>query len=175
MTIYLTSDEHFGHRNILIYEPMRPFRKVSEMDSTLIKWHNEIVGPKDHVIHNGDFVPFYGPEKRGYFRSLMQRYEGHGIHHLIIGSHDEAPVPFYLDIGFTSVHSVMWFRYKGLRFVVVHDPAKYIAIPGRDGVVTLCGHVHSLFDRVPGKNVINVGVDVRQYRPISIDKIIEML
>jgi calcineurin-like phosphoesterase family protein len=170
MTIYVTADEHYGHHNILRYED-RPFKNMSKMETEISRFHNELVKNNNHVIHAGDFIPFLGPERKNYFRSIMKKYEGHGIHHLVVGNHDEAPFEFYLNIGFTSVHTAMWFNYKGFRFVIVHDPAKYIAIPKKENQIILCGHVHSLFTIV--KNVVNVGVDVWDYKPVSLDKIIQ--
>jgi calcineurin-like phosphoesterase family protein len=60
---FFTADEHYGQANIIKYCD-RPFASVEEMDSEIIKRHNELVGPKDVVIHAGDFTlakkPFAG-------------------------------------------------------------------------------------------------------------------
>lgn len=170
MTIYVTGDEHFSHHYILTYEN-RPYKNMNLMEQGIIDKHNQIVKPNDKVIHVGDFIPFLGPDRKHYFTKIMKKYQGHGIHHLVLGNHDEAPFEFYLNIGFVSVHSAMWFNYKGFRFVVVHDPAKYIAIPKKENQIILCGHIHSLFKII--KNVINVGVDVWDYKPVSLDNIIK--
>ena len=54
MTKFLTSDEHYNHKNILGY-CSRPFSTVEEMNQALIDNHNSVVGPNDEVIHLGDF------------------------------------------------------------------------------------------------------------------------
>src|SRR5258707_15236022 len=55
MTIYFTSDTHFGHGGALgIFG--RPFGSVAEMDEALIAGWNERVRPGDEVWHLGDFA-----------------------------------------------------------------------------------------------------------------------
>jgi len=55
MSILFTSDQHFGHANIIKFLE-RPFRDVHEMDQTLIDAWNDAVGPDDVVYHLGDFT-----------------------------------------------------------------------------------------------------------------------
>ena len=42
MRVFLTSDLHFGHKNIIEYEK-RPFRNVEDMNAGIIKNWNKIV------------------------------------------------------------------------------------------------------------------------------------
>lgn len=53
MTIWFTSDHHFGHDNIVDYAS-RPF-SVEEQDGIMIERWNSVVGPNDIVHHLGDF------------------------------------------------------------------------------------------------------------------------
>ena len=55
MAIYLISDTHFHHENIL-YTCKRPFSNVQEMNATLIANWNNTVGADDTVYHLGDFA-----------------------------------------------------------------------------------------------------------------------
>jgi calcineurin-like phosphoesterase family protein len=50
-TFFFTADEDYGHENI-IRDCNRPFTSVDEMDADIIKRHNEMVGPRDFVIHS---------------------------------------------------------------------------------------------------------------------------
>ena len=51
MAYFFTSDQHFGHHNILRHSK-RPFTNVTEMDAALIRNWNKVVGPDDIVYHS---------------------------------------------------------------------------------------------------------------------------
>ncbi len=51
--IFLTSDTHFGHGRILELSH-RPFDSIEQHDDEIVRRWNEVVGPKDTVIHLGD-------------------------------------------------------------------------------------------------------------------------
>lgn len=53
--IWITSDTHFGHKNIIKHAG-RPFDSVDEMNSELIRRWNDVVGHNDIVYHLGDFA-----------------------------------------------------------------------------------------------------------------------
>jgi calcineurin-like phosphoesterase family protein len=55
MTIWFTSDTHFGHSNIIQYSN-RPFASVQSMDEVLINNWNQLVRPQDIIYHLGDFT-----------------------------------------------------------------------------------------------------------------------
>ena len=53
--IWMTSDLHFNHENILKYEPVsRPFATVEEMNEVLIQNWNSKIKPEDIVYVLGD-------------------------------------------------------------------------------------------------------------------------
>ena len=54
MRVFLTSDTHFGHSNVIKY-CNRPFQDRDEMDKAIIKNWNETVTSEDKVFHLGDF------------------------------------------------------------------------------------------------------------------------
>ena len=61
--IFITSDHHFGHENI-IKHCSRPFRNADEMDATMVDRWNEVVGPDDDVYIAGDFSHKRCPAER---------------------------------------------------------------------------------------------------------------
>jgi calcineurin-like phosphoesterase family protein len=153
MTIFLTADHHFGHRNIIRY-CARPFRDVEEMDAAMVENWNAAIGKDDLVVHLGDFA--LASRKR--IADLLDTLNGRKV--LILGNHDRSRTAI-LDCGFDEVFKGEY-QVEGLR--CVHDPAD--AYPGE---TTLCGHVHDLYDelaRPDGARVVNVGVDVREYAPV---------
>ena len=52
---FITGDTHFGHRRV--FEHRRSaFSSLDDMDQTMIRFWNGVVGPKDTVWHVGDFA-----------------------------------------------------------------------------------------------------------------------
>ena len=163
---YFTGDEHYFHGRIIEYEN-RPYKSEKEMRKDLIVKNNEIVRPHDEVIHVGDFS-MIGASQWEKLSGILK--ELNGTHHLIIGNHDECPWDKYLNVGFASVHTAMWWDNDGI--VASHDPSAW-TITKHKFPILLCAHIHKLFDVIKKDNtiVINVGVDVRGYKPISLDGI----
>lgn len=169
--IWFTADEHYGHKNMLSYED-RPFANVDILKSELIDRNNSVVKSEDEVWHIGDFSMF-GNDRPEYFKGILSRLNG--THHLVLGNHDRLKPFTYVRLGFVSVHTAMQLPNMGKhRIILAHDPATYVAMD--KDVILLCGHVHSLFkDLLPKEKVLNVGVDVRDFTPISIEEIIDSL
>ena len=81
--IYLTSDLHFNHVNILKYEPVnRPFETLEEMNETLIANWNAKVSAEDTVYVLGDLA--MGTVEAS--RACIERLNGKIV--LIRGNHD---------------------------------------------------------------------------------------
>ena len=102
--VYVISDTHFGHANIIKYCD-RPFNDADQMDSMLIKNWNEIITPDDIVWHLGDFALKNKEKTINYFRRL------NGRKMLVLGNHDIFPEQFYRDLGFQYVS----------RFPIIYD------------------------------------------------------
>ena len=80
-TFFFTADQHYDHVNIIKHCD-RPFASVEEMDAEIIQRHNEMVGPKDVVVHAGDFTLSKKPFAENYIRQL-------NVTHIFLrGSHD---------------------------------------------------------------------------------------
>lgn len=98
MNIYMISDTHFYHNNIIEY-CNRPFKNVEEMNQYMIdKWNNR-VSKDDIVIHLGD-VGFGSKEQ---VQNLCHQLNGTKI--LIKGNHDmRKGNQFWKDCGFELVY-----------------------------------------------------------------------
>jgi len=79
--IFLTSDEHYYHSNIIKY-CNRPYSSLFEMHKDLIDRHNSFVSDNDTVYHLGDFS--FNHKK---ITNILNHLNG--THILICGNHDE--------------------------------------------------------------------------------------
>jgi len=86
--IYVTSDHHFGHENIIKYED-RPFHSMGEMNAAMIEYWNRSVTNDDIVIHLGDFSLM----KPDMTVELVRQLNGKII--LINGNHDRRTRSFW--------------------------------------------------------------------------------
>lgn len=161
--IYFTADEHYFHNNIIKYCG-RPFKSWREMNEELIRLHNEIVTVDDTVFHLGDFAMIKKPHLPK-IKKVLERLNGD--HHLILGNHDEGKPFFYVDVGFISVHTAI----VNEEFTLIHDPTDALVLNQNSEV--LHEHIHNpslnhATFSIP--NVLNVGVDLWNYQPVSIDR-----
>jgi len=170
--IFVTSDTHFSHFNIIKYES-RPFKTQDEMDEYLIYKWNAKVNPNDEVYHHGDFA--FASE--GKIREIVRRLNGKI--HLIWGNHDKAikqsrslQDEFVWCRDYFALNSmkvpVIMFHYP----IMVWDRKHY-------GSIHTYGHVHSnKSDHHPMlhslENAFNVGVDVNNFEPIALEDIINV-
>jgi calcineurin-like phosphoesterase family protein len=164
---WFTGDEHFGHKAIMRYCD-RPFKNVDVMMERIIYLHNQLVQPGDTVWHLGDFI-WYGPDRNHYYRLVMKKYKEGVTHHLVLGNHDSAKPFMYVDVGFATVHTAITLNIEGLDLVLAHDPAVYCAT--NKEAILICGHVHTLFKVLPKERVVNVGVDMWDFSPVSLEQI----
>lgn len=153
------ADPHFDHKNILVYEK-RPFQNIEHMNKSLVKNFNEKVTDDDICYNLGDVA--FG--KRGsYFINQLN-----GRHVVILGNHDKNRGNKIPDKIFSAVLHI-----GGLNVFCVHDPMNSNPI----FELNLCGHCHSWFREMElhekGKRslIINVGVDVWDYKPVSWEQI----
>ena len=166
--IYLVSDTHFYHKNIIEY-CQRPFRDIMEMNRTLIANWNSVVSSDHKVYHLGDFAMAHFIEgqkesyKQAYIRTcqdLLAQLNGHKT--LILGNH-VAKANVSRECGWDTVERQVVLN----GFLMTHkpcDPQGYLA--------NIHGHVH---DKLPfyrweqGGWYFNISVDRTEYRPISLE------
>jgi calcineurin-like phosphoesterase family protein len=145
----------------------RPFDKVSKMNHTILSNYKRLVEPNDLVYFLGD-LSMRGPDNINWYKSTFQKLPGRK--HLILGNHDHLSVWQYEDAGFMTIHSAL--HLELLDLYLVHDPAKSLVVKHKPWI---CGHVHNLFPRIMRPNLINVSVDVWNFEPAPLDKILELL
>ena len=96
--IFLIGDTHFWHRAIINY-CNRPFETVEEMNETLIKNWNKVVGKQDIVYVLGDFALC------GKDRIIEVGRALNGRKRLILGNHDGASLDTYREAGFEYIYN----------------------------------------------------------------------
>ena len=170
MTEFYTSDEHYGHDEIIIHCG-RPYKNTQRMVRDIIKKHNSVVGENDTTWHLGDFA-MAGPDRAVYVEMLLKRLNG--THILILGNHDRIDAMKYVDIGFQSVHTSHVINRENHTIVMAHDPSIWNVV-ANSGSIVLCGHIHNLFKSIPEKKIINIGVDVWDFYPITLEQILDEL
>lgn len=169
MRTFFYSDPHFGHEAIIRY-CSRPFKDVAEMDRALISNWNETVGPADEVWLLGDV--FFCQAKEAH-RILDQL---NGSIHLVLGNHDKViKHDNTLIKRFASVTDGIkeidrHVDGEKVRLVLCHYPILSWNKAYR-GSLQLHGHSHGAIPHDPRYRRHDVGVDVWNYHPVSLDEV----
>jgi calcineurin-like phosphoesterase family protein len=167
--IWFTADQHFEHDNIIEYED-RPWKNMREMEKGITEIYNSIVTPDDEVWHLGD-LSLVGPENVKFYDRIIGNLNGHK--HLVLGqSHDRCKPFYYVNRGFISVHTAIKLNVGRHDIICAHDPAVWNALPNKDEVIFLCAHVHKFFKSIKERKTVNVGVDVWDFKPVSLAEIL---
>jgi calcineurin-like phosphoesterase family protein len=160
MQYWFTSDEHYGHHNIIRY-CMRPFDSVDQMDEVLIEYHNSVVKRDDIVIHGGDFC--LARNREIVYRKYINKLRGK--HVFLKGSHD-------YWIPWKDSQQVWERKIKGHYIVVCHYAMRVWARSHYNSFM-LYGHSHGNLPPVGKQH--DIGVDNNNFYPVSFDQIIEIM
>ena len=167
---YFTSDQHFGHFNI-IRLCQRPFGSLEEMDAVLLERWNAKVKPDDVVYVLGDlFFRCAAPEP--ILKALA------GRKHLILGNHDHTWTK-RVRIGdyFESVQTLKEVEIDGRILTLCHYPM--LSYPQARRGFMVYGHIHNSVhdDYWPliarRSRMFNAGVDVNNFEPVGFDELVE--
>ena len=169
MNTFFTGDHHFGHKNICKYAK-RPFNSIEEMNETLIRNHNEVVGHDDVVWFMGDFAYTSG----GKLKSIIRRLNGKKS--LVLGNHDHTIKKkrntFIGEGLFDGIYDYKEIYVNGQSIILFHYGMR-VWNKSHHGSWQLYGHSHGSLPSF-GKSV-DVGVDSKEisdeYRPYSFDEI----
>ena len=189
--VFLTSDTHFGHLNIIRY-CNRPWPDVEVMNEALVHLWNSTVPQDATVIHLGDVAMGRLSDSLQHVRRL------NGRKHLIAGNHDRCygnpgKVQMYLDAGFETVCDRAELHCEGREFDLIHVPfpgaeapheaerseyeKRKLRVPEDTGRTLLCGHVHDAWRSIrsgKGTPMFNMGSDVHGFRPVGLREVLEL-
>lgn len=170
--IWITSDTHFGHANIIQY-CNRPFKDIEEMDETIIQNWNSVVKPGDKVYHLGDV--YFGDGER--FLSNFARLNGKK--RLVIGNHDDIKRKIAGKVTLCDLFEkvTMWRTMGDFGLLLTHVPVHPDSlIKGKrndgsffDNSLNIHGHIHDRSS--PEGNYRCVCVEQTDYIPVNIEEL----
>jgi len=175
--IWVISDTHFGHDNIIKYCE-RPFKDSAEMDEYILESWNSVVKPGDKVYHLGDV--YFGQRMRkgeGAWGNFFSRLNGHK--RLILGNHDDGKDQNLLN---TFNKIMIWRMFPEFGLLLTHVPVHPSALRRSDKgndknppmLKNIHGHIHNNFvmigdSQVQDKRYQNVCVEKTKYTPVNIE------
>ena len=177
--IWITSDTHYGHKNIcrsttdwrmpdgsIPISQTRDFSSLEKMNSVIVNNINEVVGQDDVLIHLGDWS-FGGFEN---IRKFWDQIVCKNIY-LVLGNHDHH-IERNRDGSqglFKQVSDYVELSVGDKKFVLMHYPLSSWNGMNK-GVMHLHGHVHLPKDKKFGKGrKMDVGMDGSEgFRPYDL-------
>lgn len=171
--VFFTSDTHFGHRNVLLFNPNRTVfgPDIEQMNQGLIDRWNSVVSNSDFVYHLGDFS--MGAPK--VLVDALRCLQGHII--IVRGNHDRS-IKHLMRSGFEEAHkelslTVLDGENNPHKVFLKHKPPynrqDWQTETGCEWY--LHGHIHELYAR--RDKLINVGVDVSDYYPLTFQQLLD--
>ena len=201
MQNWFSADYHLGHDNIRKYVN-RPFKSLKLMNETIIRNHNQRVKKDDLFIHDGDFC-FYSKSKHGEGEGVKaEEYikQLNGKHIFIIGNHDrnnslkskiqhlvlQGP-GYQIKVVHKPIHAnpsyplnIVGHVHNAWKIKSFKDYYKWqISESQRTDLPNhYINSCKQFVERWKHHNkdscLLNVGVDVHQFRPISFEEVIGM-
>ncbi len=164
MTVYFTSDQHFGHRRICEFSK-RPYADLTEMREDFILRHNRVVKPGDSVYHLGDFS--FADEEDS--TKIARRLNGQKF--LVWGNHDKGlrkSKDFLVQWVWTKDFAEI--KVNEIKIVLCHYPL-LVWNGSHHGSWNLHGHSHGSLKPDGGALRVDVGVDCHDYTPVSFEEV----
>lgn len=161
--IFVISDTHFGHANMLNFQrkdgsPLRVFKDVSHMNEILVQNWNSVVRNQDKVYHLGDITMHKQDIE------ILGRLNGHK--RLVRGNHDVVQTCQYLRY-FDEIYGSRVLDHMILTHIPIHPMSlgKFRA--------NIHGHIHA--QPSLGPRYFNASVEAINYTPISLEDIKKQL
>ena len=170
MTTWVTSDLHFGHKNIMSFCPQSRARfrnDLAYMNEQMVKEWNDLIEPEDTVYILGD-VAFMSGSDAG---RMVMRLNGTKI--LVRGNHDRKTLQDATFRGaFAEVHEYLDITYNGTKVVMFHYPIAEWDQMHR-GAVHLHGHLHGGISGMEKFRCRDMGMDATGRIAVSMEDAIK--
>ncbi|MCG9727873.1 hypothetical protein [Vibrio brasiliensis] len=161
--LWLCSDLHFYHDNILKYQQdTRPFDNIDDMNEFIVEHWNSVVSDTDIVFDLGDMF-FCSVDK---CEAILNRLQGHIIH--LAGNHSKVLRNSLLH---SQCYDHFEFSLDGRLIVLNHYPMRVWNRSHYPNSFHFFGHCHGALE--PYRNSLDVGWDVHQ-RLLPIEEAIEL-
>jgi len=165
--VWVWSDLHFNHKNIIGFSE-RPYDNVEQMNEHLVANHNDYVKEDDIVIWVGDVA--FGTDESA--NEILGACNGYKI--LVVGNHDFNRRKLR-KLDFDEIHLLSHIEVEpGFDLVFTHYPM--FNLP--DYYFNVHGHIHAGANSDGPQNSpqhINVNCEFHEYKPLNLNKLIEML
>lgn len=188
--LYLTSDMHFGHRNVIKF-CNRPFADEKEMAKAMVKNWNDTVRPNDFIFSLGDFSWWTG---RHEVKKLVEQLRGKK--YFIPGNHcKEGMYSLVKDKDFHECSDVVhlyitgqdgdprFAKHKVYELVLCHYPLTTWSHADHPNCFHFFGHIHSrggepLYEfgqplALRWGKVMDAGCDRHGYAPVNVFDLIQ--
>ena len=163
--IYLISDTHFDHDNIIKY-CNRPFGSAKEMNQSLVKNWNSTVDDFDKIFFLGDMA--FGRNKKP-IDYWLSKLSGDVLY--IRGNHDKDIIS-----NATVLNSHYGIKYDDHQFLLMHDPERP---PGYDGWIIHGDKHNNNLGEYPfvnqGNKTVNVCAELVDYTPLSLERLMRFI
>lgn len=166
--IWVISDTHFGHRNIIEYCD-RPFKNTMQMNMAIRDNWNSVVKDGDIVYHLGDvYMGWNEPQDIGQFLASLR-----GRKRLVLGNHDVGK-DVVLHKAFQKI--MVWRMFPEFGILLTHVPVHHSTLnrgPIEDPMAKRLRNVHGHIHEKPSPSMDHRNVSVEQinYRPINIEEL----
>lgn len=163
-SLWLISDTHFGHRNIVKFQ-----QRPESHDIIMLSEWARLVRPNDYILHLGDFA-LGSQGSRNRFLDIVACLPGKK--YIILGNHDKESDSW--DKAFDVITPQIW-KVGNKVHVFTHKPINTALFGGYKWDVNIHGHIHGNgyksdpgFSFVPGRVYINMSVEATEFKPVQL-------
>lgn len=166
--LFLMSDTHFGHANILRFCPNRQFKNIDDHDEAYIENHNALVCDEDVVVSLGDFSSRNRRSVKEYIKALNGRI------FILFGNHDDSAMRdrnlFAAAWGRKGHNEVLEYLWNREKYILCHFPMLSWNVRAHNRT-HFFGHIHSCETRpfICQQNSCDVGVDAWNHGPVLLE------
>lgn len=171
MTVWFTSDMHFGHNQEFIWKA-RGFSSIEEHDEAIIRNWNETVSQEDKVYILGDLMLGNNTHGMDCIKQL------NGEKYIIIGNHDtDTRVKLYPEIGNILGYASM-VKFGKQHIYLSHYPTltsnNEVGRSLHAKTICLCGHTHTTDKWADWDKglIYHVEMDCHDMKPVNLETVI---